>query len=616
MRKQAGVTLLEMIIVLALMGISLVWYTRYQSRKADEYARQNVVNALAHEMKGVINLAQESVVPVEGNKDTREANPLYNPKANSAYHQRIVHLSENDDSLADGEYYVWGEGNTQERYYFINNKCKNTRVFAEGMAFSKEYLPCKMVKQALNTELQIDRIAFTNSGNAGEKLTINTVEVTVGYNMSGNDAVQIANYAPQFASAYQNVKLSYSHAYVVYRNRTAGAGSPWKIAKDSNNRIIDFSHVSNNIAGLQNLAKQNRLGIRFVFDLNDNSGSPVLPDGSVAVDKLCWNPAEGKAQVCYQQLPGTGTHGEDQVMALTVKDPELNNGRAMTGTILTNVVLENTARPVYLFARTGGVYGGQPYGDVVLDADNKPSLLTMTDPDGVQYTAERTGTEKFDYDWYDAFELVTPPYIDQVATNNQRDDAMESRASLTPKITETGAVTYLVHTCPKVTQSIVLKDRNGEAVIDDDTETLQEVKVERQLYPRISVALSSIAGDQLTSGSGKRSQFISFSDLSKNREVLSDANSVVENLAGVAIQANFVKSTAVDNHYQRYVWLISSMVASYNADTGKGKNMINPTSASYVVTRWCSTLPQNDMPAGYVNDLAKEKGEEGYLYKQ
>lgn len=618
MRKQSGFTLLEMIIVMALMGASLLWYTRYQSRKADEYARQHVANALVNEVKGVINFVRDKHVALTDKNESFVTNPLYLSKDDESsaryqydavYHRRISHLSTDDDKITDGDYYIWGEGATQQRYYFISSECKSVKTYASGYPFAKEYLPCKMVTQALNSDFTLDRIAFVNSE---DDEGINSIEATIKFALSGEKVVQIANIAPQLAQSFTNVNVSYTHAYVVYRLKNTAAGSSWAVAKNSAGTPIEYSDVANNLQTLQNLGKLNYLGIRFVFDLNDNDNSSVLPDGSVSVDKLCWNPTHGSAEVCYQQQPGTGSHGEDQVMSLTVTDPKLNNNQPMTGTLLTNVVMENTARPVFIFERDYLEDDVQPVGNIIFDEEGMPRRYMARDPSGKTYVAESVGNEKMQDAWYDGFELTTPPFTDQVATSNTNSDTLTSSAS----INEKGILVYRVHSCPRVSQQMTLKDEYGDIMMNAEGDKPQTVTIDRQLYPRVSVALSSVAADQKSTSSGTRSNFIAFDALSKTRTQLNDASSVVENLAGVAVQANFQRSTSTSNHYQKYVWLISSMVASYNNVSGTGKNIINPTSASYVITRWCSTIPQADMTQEYVNDLAKEPGVRGYQYQQ
>ena len=59
---QAGFSLLEVIVVLAIIGGALAMYTNYARKQAAKEMRQTIANALVQEMKGVMKLCKQKTV--------------------------------------------------------------------------------------------------------------------------------------------------------------------------------------------------------------------------------------------------------------------------------------------------------------------------------------------------------------------------------------------------------------------------------------------------------------------------------------------------------------------------------------------------------------------------
>jgi len=368
-------------------------------------------------------------------------------------------------------------------------------------------------------------------------------------------------------------------------------------------------------------------GVRFTFDLNDNDSGTAASGGG---GDMCWNSDDSQVEMCYEQRTGTGTHGENTVLALNMKDAKNTNGDQKLGTLQANVVMENTARKVYLFQRGDGGY-------LNLDADGNPKLYQYKDPHNQLFTGEfyvndvNMGAQNdpgssaysevvshYNSTTYDAFELVTPTITDYIshyqASGQQLKESPDGRApsyddsiDVSDWDNDYNNVRYPVQTCPQVEQDIVLRNADGGMQVDDNGKA-KTVKVLRKLFPRLSVAISSISAYPAINQPN-------YTDPSQNRIVLKNSNDTkgdlgfVGQLAGITVQTEFAKQDIAmigaginqGLHYvypdSKYIWIISSVLGIYKETDGSGANVVNPMSVSYTISRWCSTIPQPGTPA-------------------
>ncbi len=620
-RRDSGFSLLEIIIVLAIAGGILTMYTRYVRKQADRSSLRNISAAVVQEMKGVINFVRDRdiVITDDDSKTTEEiSNPLYNSETPDADYQVRLSNDVNDiDTGNKSEYYLWGDGSDasqQQRYRFISSSCKAT--LKSEYAFEKEYLPCWMSGAAKNNSAHIERVGFRGSDLESQSGSINQIDTIVEFSAdTRDDLLAFARFQPALAQAFADAGNVPSHAWIVHRDSSS---ANWQLVTKNNDgkTPVEFGSVASSIGSLNGYTS-GEFGVRFTFDLNDNDSDTAASGGGA---DMCWNSTDSQVEMCYEQRSGTGTHGENTVLALNMKDASNTNGDQKLGTLQANVVMENTARRVYLFQRDS-------QGDIKTGADGNPIFYEYKDNNNLSYKGDyyidgyiarkNTINKKNFYSSknYDAFELVTPSVIDYSShyldgggfvEESSPDQIPSYDDSITRNIhnNDYNNVRYPVQTCPQVEQEIPLRNKNGNITIDDNGKP-KTVKVMRKLFPRLSVAISSVAAYPPESQPH-------FEDPSYNRYELSYGHgyfSSIGQLAGITVQVEFTKqdmnyANYTDNaaeHYiydgSKYIWIVSSVLGVYDAETGKGINIVDPNSVSYTVSRWCSTIPQPGTPA-------------------
>lgn len=622
-RKESGFSLLEIIIVMAIAGGILTMYTRYVRKQADRTSQHNIAAALVQEMKGVINFVRDPDVVItnnESNKTEEISNPLYNTETPDADYQVRLSNDVNDvDTGSKSEYYLWGDGSDasqQQRYRFISSSCKATPK--SNYAFEKEYLPCWMSGAAKNSVARIERVGFRGSDLESQQSNINQIDVIVEFNAGGSShLLDFDRFQPALAQAFSDAGHTPSHAWVVHRD---SANANWQLVTENSDgkTPIEFGSVASNINTLNGYTS-GEFGVRFTFDLNDNDSGTVANGGG---GNMCWNSDDSQVEMCYEQRTGTGTHGENTVLALNMKDAKYTNGDQKLGTLQANVVMENTARKVYVFQRSYG-------GNLVMDLAGQPTFFQYQDGDyqffiGDYYINDVEGSKGnysnsernvyyYTPDTYDAFELVTPTITDYITHGGYDVQSFESNSDYHPSYDDSiydssgqvdrANVRYPVQTCPQVEQNIILRDSHGKALVDAQGKPRQ-VKVVRKLFPRLSVAISSFSAYR----EGGSTNI--YEGPSNTRDKL-NINVQAGQLAGITVQVGFAPQDLKENvgtpglnsgrHViysgYKYIWIIGATLGMYDGDSGQGVNVIDPESVSYNVSRWCSTIPQPGTPA-------------------
>lgn len=653
---ERGFTLLEIIIVLAIAGGVLVMYTNHVRKEALRTSQQNIANALVQEMKGVINFIKDDPLPVASGDPID--NPLYTKNAsnNDQYNARLENKINDLNTGTASHYFLWGDGNNaqnQQRYLFISSDCNvQLKPTQPELKITKEYLSCQLASSAQNNAAMINRVGFASENLTNPDTSIARVDVIVAFDYTkGNDRYHFFDLAPAFNKSLSNSGLIASHMMLVHRSSDNG---DWQLVTKADNKTpIELNNAAANMAALTVLPKTERFGVRFTFDMNDNSNGGGGGGGNADV---CWDSENSTVVHCFEQHDGTDDHGQDTVLALVTKkskdDKDPNNIRP--GTLNANLITENTSRKVYIFKR-------EKFGEIETGSDGQPERYTYTgkvkdDSHAGQFKDGETKTfegdfyvddvnrgdnlDPGDYSYggvtsfyvnttYDAFELVTPAIVDYIGAKEGRSsrdntDYMQYDDSSTDTSIH-GALRYPVQVCPKIKQKIPLRDKSGA------NKNNAFVEIERQLFPRLSVSISSISaypGGNSTNSSSEYSG-VDLEDPSNNRSGL-DQTVPLGQLGGITTQveivpqapeggntgqnsgAHYVYPGPNPNHEidaapnQAYVWAITNTLGIYDGKTGQGRNIVNSVDVSYTVTRWCSSIPQTGTPGDLIETYKYE----------
>lgn len=538
-KRNSGFSLLEVIIVLALIGMMLVMLASYKKKQAEELRNEVNANAIVQEMYGLLKFVNEDEVALD-NSTTPEINPLYikGQGAIAAYadvFDKRVKNSDLLDQMQADDYLSWS-GKDSKRQYFTNKKCDGSGSDpTNGQVkrnFDDDYILCKLPDIALKWKMQFDRIDLV--GSATEPLAINRVDFIVKYLPDAKgEELHFEKLKPAFDQALSHYKISYKQA-VLLRRSTGSSNKSWQVIllkQNNTTNVIEFGSVASHTADLTN-SKNEEYAIRFSFEMG--IGKNTKSDGSVGVDKqcwninsqmtgpciaaedadklsiysgtgstshtpgLCWDSKSSKSLPCLSVAEGQGVNKDDQVMRLTTE----KNNQTVTGTLMANIIVENTGN---------------------LDAKGQPELLTI-------------------------------PVVEYRAFGNDFNDGKKDNTYIGNVSTESGTMKVNVQKCPVAPGG-------------------------REMYPRLVAAISSVAAD-VGVDVNNQSQESDFANAAQNRTHLG----AVGRLAGVALQVN-LNSKDTD-------WTVSSTSAVYDNATGLGVNLINSTSVSVVLTSWCSTIPQ------------------------
>lgn len=616
-RRESGFSLLEIIIVLAIAGVALTFYATYARKEAERTARENVTASLVQEMKGLMTF----VMDADAESSLDEGNPLYSndTTVNKLYHNRINAKSNDKDTGSKNDYFLWGDTDNninQQRYLFISSKC--TSNLKSDYVFAKEYLPCKLNTTAKNSAAMIERVGFyapaDDTGKSEDPLAINRIDVIVAFESdTKKDKLEFANYYPQFSKAMNNAGLIVSRAVVVHRS---SSNANWQLVMKKNdvNSPVEFVDIAANISALTAYTS-GQFGVRFSFNMSDNDLSGGNGNGNAG--NTCWNSTESKVELCYDQETGTGAHGEDKILALNMTNQEDPRGDRLAGTLKANLVMENTARPVFIFKRENG--------NLLFSADGNPERISYEDSnknvyEGEFYMDDNTAYRGMDGNYpinylvplisdnypasaYDGFELVTPAVSEYSGVEHQPNDITGKKdyEAVYDDNVISGLHRFAVQTCPKLEQEITLRDANGDALVDDEGKK-KTVKIVRALYPRLSASISSI------SAYNRGGDIDMYATQDKTRRNLSDAKQL-DLLGGVTVQVELVEQDSAHGGYAqvnaeqkyifpdtKYIWAVTATMGMYDSDTGTGYSIENPHSISYVITKWCSTIPQSGTP--------------------
>lgn len=588
--KSRGFSLLEIIFVLAFLGIILLAAGNYARNLIDEKTRQTAADAVAQEIYGALQFINAGSITATVNNVTKKViNPLYQQPADpisedaadtstlgiqnnplwlahpgdstdagsasvSPYIARTwsksitTPVSNNMNVTDNGKTYyshslnwsqaVWGQDSV--RGYFTDSGCAGA---SGNIYFNQQFLSCNENPVLRGSEIAISRLDLVSDQGtvsrpagttAGVPVGIDRVDVYVSFSPVDNNPARIEQFITPLMTAFRLKKITPNTNGVYLVRELNHAGNTWTLLDKTSGQPATAATPDSHLALFSDLPDMidklqhgQTYALRFSFD---GKGDYLRTDGLNSADKVCWNTTTGAAGPCLT------SPAQD---ALVLKQRQ--NIREFANLQVGDVISKGS------HLRANGTSEDEYY----------------TAPQ-IQYAAfNNTGTN------------IGPYY--KGGTDNQQMCTAAGNCGNGPAVdlvadTANGAISVPLQTCPTGV------DRDGGPVT---------------LHPRLSAAVSSVVSG-ITKDGPKNENLSAVQmvpDIFKNpagtMTTLSGSDVTLNRLGGTVLQVR--QDTASGT------WRIAGMVASEDAsDPVKGRSWIyfNPSWLSVMITTWCSSVEQ------------------------
>ena len=342
-----GFTLLEMLVVLAIIGLGMAFITTLKQKKIEEVKQQQTAKIITREIRGLIEfIHQDKISVIENGKVNREkTNPLYDSTLSgtrkAVYSKRVTNYKP-ADTLQSEKFFEWYSAVSQ-RGYFTSQRC-GPEPLNKYYDFEKEYLPCDYPRQLATDVFNIVRVDLVGSP---ANLDIDRADFIISYTPltpRTEDKLRFDSYLQAFDQAFTQTGLSYSHAHIVVRPRGSTVNKAWTLlmtGSESKRVPVNFGEMShyNSTAGRD---QQQQFGIRFSVSTKNPQDSQQAAKGGSAQGKTCWDAARSMTTLCLSSVDGRGySHSDNKLLVLEAENPD---GTKTIGTLLSNVILESPGR--------------------------------------------------------------------------------------------------------------------------------------------------------------------------------------------------------------------------------------------------------------------------------
>lgn len=296
-KGSTGFTLLEMLVVLAIIGSVSVVMVRQHQRDAEAAVIRATADAMADEMLDLARLAQKKELKGLNNK---LPNPMFGK--GTAQSKRSDNFQLTGMNPSGDKMYPW-EDNSQGRSLFTEKKCKVNTSNAIGLdALSEEYLSCNL------PELAKSPFALKHVAVVGTQDEIQRIDYFWQFSplkRNGAEYARMLNYINDLTKAFSKRQAAEPSLFLV--RLPSDANKSWEyernIPGDMNSDPIRIGVPVNGVSaidrllGLSNLNNGTQYGIRVSVDIW--SGEYLKADGSVRTEKLCWNAQTGQQGPCF-----------------------------------------------------------------------------------------------------------------------------------------------------------------------------------------------------------------------------------------------------------------------------------------------------------------------------
>ncbi|EIP3426590.1 prepilin-type N-terminal cleavage/methylation domain-containing protein [Salmonella enterica] len=590
--KSRGFSLLEVIFVLAFLGILLLAVGNYARKLIDERARQAAADAVAQEVYGALQFINAGSITATINKVTKKIiNPLYQQPADPisedpadinslgiqknplwlahpgssaeassqnvspyiarSWSKSVTTPVSNGSPVTDhntGNTYfshslkwsqtIWGANSV--RGYFTDSGCAGA---SGNIYFNQQFLSCNENPVLRGSEIAISRLDLVSDQGtvsrlpgttAGVPVGIDRVDVYVSFSPVDNNPARIEQFITPLMTAFRLKKITPNTNGVYLVRELNHAGNTWTLLDKTSGQPATAATPDSHLAlfsDLPDMTDKLQRGQTYAIRFSfDGKGDYLRTDGLNSADKVCWNTKTGAGPCLTSPSPD----------ALVLKQRQ------------------NSSEFANL--QVGDVISKRSY----LGADGKSKVDEYYTVPLIQYAAFHNTGQKLGPYYKIGKQMCTAP-----------DHCIDGPDPSLVTDTANGAISVPLQTCPTVV--------NGEK-----GEKVKTVP----MHPRLSAAVSSVVSG-ITKDDGPEGKVFSSSqmvpDIFKNQKdtmtKLSDSNVTLNRLGGAVLQVN--KDDA------SHTWRIAGMVASEDVkNTGNAWIYFNPSWLSVMITTWCSSVDQ------------------------
>ncbi|EGY8942343.1 pilus assembly FimT family protein [Salmonella enterica] len=610
--ESRGFSLLEVIFVLAFLGIILLTAGNYARKLIDEKTRQTAADAVVQDIYGVLQFVNAETIKTYTSNDPGDVtgratkdvtNPLYqlpgmavypesedateaalkgltsnpiwlaHPHSNTSldatsadvspyiarnYSTGITRPVSNDINMTDGgkTHYShslkWSQavwGQDSVRSYFTDSGCQGGTGTGNAIYFSQQFLSCSENPALHNSEIGISRIDLVN-----DKGSFTRIATSDDHPAPVNRVDVYVSFRPVDENSAR-IEQFITPLMTAFRMQ--------KIMPNTDNIFL--------VRSLSGTGNDNAWTL-----LNKNTGQPANKDTPVAdlarysdLPDLVGKLQKGQTYALRFTFDGKGDYlRTDGVNAATKVCWNTKDGVA--GPCLTSpspdaLILKRRDNPQELAnLQVGSVISKGSYTDS--HGNTQPDYYTAPQ---IQYAAfSNTGNN------------VGPYY--KGGTDNRQMCTADGDCSNGPtvgQITDTanGAIPVPLQTCP-----------SAEGFTRTGTTD------NHQLYPRLSAAVSSVVSGIVKDGPKGED----FSATQMVPDIFNNQSGTMTTLSGSEVTLNRLGGTVLQVRPDTAsgTWRIAGMVASEDsADPLKGRSWIyfNPSWMSVMITTWCSSVEQH-----------------------
>ncbi|EBI1835097.1 hypothetical protein G6O06_004187 [Salmonella enterica subsp. enterica] len=589
--------MLEIIFVLAFLGILLLAVGKYVRKLIDERHRQATADAVAQEVYGVLQFVNtDTIETVNNGSRERVTNPLYQtsdtavyPDAKKGSQAALKGLADNPVwlshpnatkasldatqgstspyiarnystsltspisnsmmiSIGGNTYYshslkwsqaIWGQDSV--RGYFTDSVCQGGNAGVSNIVyFNQQFLSCSENPVFRNSEIAVSRIDLINdkgSFSSGKRFTgINRVDVYISFTSVDNNPARIEQFITPLMTAFKLKKImpNTSGIYLVRKLNFSNDNNAFTLLDKTSGQPAVVTTPSNHLALFSDLP--------YMTD--------KLEAGRTYAIRFSF---DGKGDY----LRADGLNSADKICWNTITGA----GPCLISSAQDTLVLKRRDKP--------NEFANLQAGDVVSVISDK----------GVVTKKYYNTAPRIQYKAFSNVGVATPvgPYYRDSGGNLCNvDNNCTGNSVSTEQIADpvNGAISMTIQDCP-----VVNGWSDGRADTDPD---------KSKLYPRLSATVSSVISGLTknpTDGHLIDAPRGIFGKQSDNLIELSrpNSNTSVNRLGGVVFQVSQVDKT----------WRIGALVATEDMlNSGRAWQYYNPPWLSLMVTTWCSSEPQ------------------------